>query len=112
MTRASVDGAEPVVAWMNTGGKQVEVAQAGAPHLEGAAERAVGKGVSGRDVRGARYQGSTLRVGEATFEVPELLLRDQGEHADGQIGMDLMAGSVLVVGPDDALTWWVLDRFT
>ncbi len=60
-----------------------------------------GHGVGGGQSFGFEVDGQTLCVGDAPVAVPKLLVREETGNAPGLIGMDLLRGTVLVVGADE-----------
>ena len=87
---------------LNTGSSGTEFAASAAPGLSGVRSEGTGFGVSGASVDGEELSGQVLRVGGRRFPVDALLIRDPMPPPPGQIGMDLLAGSVLAIGADAA----------
>lgn len=100
--RASVEPFPPTVAMVNTGTPDTEFVRAALPGLEGTPARGAGFGVSGAEVAGGYVAGQVLRVGDWTCPVEGLFIRHERapEHPDGQIGMDVLSGTVLAICPD------------
>lgn len=100
----------PVVPVMfNTGGRGTEFATAAVPGLSGVEPERLGLGVGGSVVPGSEVTDRTLLVGDARFTVPRLLIREQVGSMLGLIGMDVLRGTVLVLGADPAggVSWLV-----
>jgi hypothetical protein len=93
---ASIEPYEPVVAMLDTGGKATEFAASSVPGLRGVPSDRGGRGVSGAGVEGQDVADQTLVVGGARFALPVLRVRET-MPIPGQIGMDVLRGTVLVV---------------
>lgn len=107
----SIEPYRDIVAMLNTGSPQTEFAGSALPGLQGIRNDDSGFGLSGTKVTGGQIGGQMLRVGDARFEIPSLFLRDEmpPEHPDGQIGMDLLHGTVLAISPDEARpVYWLV----
>ena len=100
LVNASVAPFAQVVTMLNTGGRQTEFARSTVPGLRGTPPESVGHGVSSAEVLGEEVPRQTLRVGEASFAVPTLLVRDKMSAPHGLVGMDVLRGTVLVVSAD------------
>jgi hypothetical protein len=105
----SIDPFPPVPTMLNTGGRGTEFAAAAVPGLSGVEPDRLGHGVGGSAVRGSVAVDRILRVGDATFTVSEVLVRDRIDSMLGLIGMDILRGTVLVVSADERepVTWMV-----
>ena len=95
----SIEPFEPVATMLNTGGRGTEFAVAAVPGLEGAATDA-GKGVGGGPVVATAVEDRVLRLGDERFPVARLLIRDEIDTMLGLVGMDVLRGTILVVGAD------------
>lgn len=107
----SIEPYGSVVAMLNTGTPDTEVARSALPGIRGTEVSETGFGVSGAEVTGAQVTNRVLRVDEVNFPVPVLFLRDEmpPEHPDAQIGMDVLRGTVLAISPYvDRLVHWVV----
>lgn len=107
----SIEPYRDVVAMLNTGTPQTEYASSALPGLQGIRDDDSGLGLSGTKVTGGQVENQMLQVGDTRFEIPTLLLRDEmpAEHPDGQIGMDLLHGTVLAISPDeDRPVYWLV----
>lgn len=93
---------------LNTGSSGTEIARNTVPGLHGTASEGAGFGLSGAEVAGEEVADQTLLVGDAQLRVPNLLVREvmPPEHPPAQIGMDLLRGTVLAIGPASVL-WLV-----
>jgi hypothetical protein len=109
LVRAAIDPFDPVVTMLDTGGKRTEFAASAVPGLRGIGQSSGGRGVGGGQAFGAEVENRTLRVGDATVPVPNLLVRDDIGNAHGLIGMDILRGTVLVVSADEGqpVIWFV-----
>ncbi|MBL4683904.1 MAG: aspartyl protease family protein [Nannocystaceae bacterium] len=94
---------------LNTGGQHTEFAQTAVPSLRGPAPDVTGYGVSGVPVRGYEVRDRTLRVDGAKFKVATLLVRHDMDPPHGLVGMDLLAGTALMVStdPTQPVVWMV-----
>jgi len=107
----SIEPYRDVVAMLNTGSPQTEFAKSALPGLQGIRDDDSGLGLSGNKVTGGQIKNQMLRVADARFEIPTLLLRDEmpPEHPDGQIGMDLLHGTVIAISPDETRpVYWLV----
>jgi len=107
----SIEPYRDVVAMLNTGSPQTEFANSALPGLQGIRDGDSGLGLSGTKVTGGQIKNQMLQVADARFEIPTLLLRDEmpPEHPDGQIGMDLLHGTVLAISPDETRpVYWLV----
>lgn len=108
--------AEPVVAFLDTGAAETEVA---AVAVEGAVDgpvRSGGAGVGGSAITLPSLKDQQLEVGRIRFRVEHLGVRDtipapddapEGEIPLGLIGMDLLRGTIIVIAPRRAgRVWW------
>lgn len=108
---AAVAPFETVKTMLNTGTGSTEFAIAAVPGLRGTPPESTGLGVSGAEVHGEEASGHTLRVGDATFSIPVLFVREAmpPEHGLGQVGMDVLRGTVLVVSAnEDKPVFWLV----
>lgn len=108
---ASVEPFESVVTMLNTGTSGTEFARTVVPGLRGVPPENSGLGVSGAEVLGEEVANQTLRVGDLRFPLPVLFVRERmpPEHPDGQVGMDVLDGTVLGVSADARLpVYWLV----
>jgi len=96
--QAAIEPFPPVATMLNTGGRGTEFAVAAVPGLAGAAAGEAGHGVGGAPVMGAAVDDRVLRVGDVRFPVPRLLIREGIDTMLGLVGMDILRGTILVVG--------------
>jgi hypothetical protein len=112
--RASVEPFDSAVTMLNTGSSGTEFQRTAVPGLQGVPPESTGLGVSGAIVEGEDVTGQTLRVGDARFPLPVLFLRERmpPPHPPGQVGMDILRGTVLVVSADAdrPILWMVPQR--
>jgi hypothetical protein len=112
---AAIEPFAPVATMLNTGGRATEFASAAVPDLGGATEREGGTGVSGAPVIGSDAGPRVIRVKGARIPVANLVVRPHIDGPPGLMGMDVLRGTALIVGPDPAtpVTWLVPpDRVT
>jgi len=110
--RAAIERYAPVVTMLDSGGKATEFADTVVPGLGTATLEAGGRGVSGTRVHGSVVSDQVLRVGDATLPLPRLFVRPSSSAAaPGLVGMDLLRGTVLMVGADlDRRVLWLVPR--
>jgi hypothetical protein len=101
---------QPIRVYFNTGTQTTELAPS-TPVANSAStdEVVTGQGVSGEAVKGTRSSGpAALSLGEAEVQLDEFVVREQGEGTDGQLGTDLLRGTVLLMRAEPAtgLYWW------
>lgn len=94
---------------LNTGSSGTEFAAAAVPGLRGTPSEGSGYGISGSSVDGEEARDQVLRLGGRAFAVPVVLIRDPMPPPPGQVGMDVLAGTVLAVGalPTQPVLWLV-----
>jgi hypothetical protein len=112
LIEAGVAPFAPVVTMLDTGAKVTQFAAAAVPGLEGGERSSSGRGVGGGETFGIEVHGQQLAVGNARLPIPRLMVGEDG-HGDalGLVGMDLLRGTVLVVGADrDRLIEWLVPR--
>jgi len=109
LVEAAIEPFGSVATMLNTGGRETEFARAAVPTLRGAPPESVGLGVSGTKVMGEVVNNQALRVGDVRLAVPALLVRDGMKPPLGLVGMDVLRGTVLVVGanPREPVRWLV-----
>ncbi|MEO8511770.1 MAG: aspartyl protease family protein, partial [Chloroflexota bacterium] len=97
--RAAIEPFAPVVTMLDSGGKATEFADSAVPDLGTDIREAGGRGVSGTQVHGSVVTDQFLHVGDATLPLPRLFVRPSSSAAaPGLVGMDLLRGTVLMVG--------------
>lgn len=101
LIRAGIEPYPPVVTMLDSGGKATEFTESAVPGLATGDLVAGGRGVSGTQVHGSVALHQTLRFGDATLPLPRLFVRPSFNDAvQGLIGMDVLRGTVLMVGAD------------
>ena len=107
--RASIAPFGPVTTMLNTGSGGTEFSAAAVPGLVGTAAADPGLGLSGASVDGHEVAGRSVVVAERVFPVATLLVRESMPPPPGQIGMDVLAGTVLAISPDvsEPVLWLV-----
>jgi hypothetical protein len=110
--RAAIEPFAPVVTMLDSGGKATEFADSAVPGLGTDILEAGGRGVSGTQVHGSVVTDQVLRIGDATLPLPRLFVRPSSSAAaPGLVGMDLLRGTVLMVGADlDRRVLWLVPR--
>jgi hypothetical protein len=99
LVQAAVEPYHEVVTMLDSGGKTTQFADGAVPGLDRGEVVVSGSGVSGTEIAGAVAEHRTLRVGDALVAVRRLFVRpDFSDVAQGLVGMDVLAGTVLVVG--------------
>ncbi|MDP9273279.1 MAG: hypothetical protein M3O93_07095 [Chloroflexota bacterium] len=109
LVNVAIDTHDPVVTLLDTGGMRTEFAGSAVPGLRGLRPGSGGRGVGGGQTLGVEVENRTLRVGDATLPVPNLLIREEIGNAPGLIGMDILRGTILVVSTDEGqpVIWFV-----
>ena len=111
VVEASIEPFPPVPALLNTGGRATEFAAPAVPGLRGVDPDRLGHGVGGSAVLGSEAMDRTLRVGAVRAAVPKLLIRAEITEILGLIGIDVLRGTVVVVGADPATgVVWLVPR--
>ena len=82
---------------LNTGTPRCEFEPGKVPHLSGGEEVDQGAGVSGQKVRGFDHEGQALVIAEHRIDLGLVRVREQGEHFEGQVGMDVLRGSIFII---------------
>lgn len=111
LVRASVVPFDGVPVMLNTGSSGTEFARSAVPGLRGTASAGHDLGVSGAVVDGEVVRDRVVMVGDASFPVSSLLVREHipAEHGSGHLGMDILRGTVVAVAPDptEPIRWFV-----
>jgi hypothetical protein len=112
LVRAGLDGFEPVVTLLDSGGKSTEFVAAAVPRLVGGPPTGAGHGVGGGQITGSVVEGQTLLVGGTRLPVAHLVIREAMDDHDGLVAMDVLRGTVLAVGADQTrpVFWQVPGR--
>lgn len=97
---------------LNTGSSGTEFAASAVPGLRGTRSEGTGFGVSGSSVDGDEARDQVVRIGGRGFPLAALLIREPMPPPPGQVGMDVLAGTVLAVGahPAQPVLWLVPER--
>ena len=109
LVEAAIDTFPPVVTMLDTGAKATYAAAAAVPGLgEGRLRRSTGHGVGGTEAFGVDVPDRVLRVGGE--ELPfDLVIAEHDLGIRGcVVGMDLLRGTVLAVGPPGSPIRWLL----
>ena len=109
LVEMAIDSFPPVVMMLDTGARTTYAAQSAVPGLgEGGVRRAIGRGVGGTQAFGIDVPGRVLRV--EGFEVPvDLVIAEHDLGIPGcVVGMNVLRGTVLVVGPPGSPVRWLL----
>ena len=109
LVEAAIDAFPPVVTMLDTGAKMTYAAQAAVPGLgEGRVRRSTGHGVGGTESFGVDVPGRVLHVGDASLPF-DLVIADHDLGIPGcVVGMDVLRGTVLAVGPPGSPVRWLL----
>ena len=108
LVEAAIDSFPPVITMLDTGAKTTYAAQAALPGLgEGGVRRSTGRGVGGTESYGIDVPGRVLHVGDAALPVDLVIASHDLGIAGCVVGMDLLRGTVLVVGgaPGSPVRW-------
>lgn len=110
LVEAAIDPFPPVVTLLDTGAKATYCARAAVPGLgAGGTPRSTGHGVGGTESFGVDVPGQLLHVGDARLPVDLLIADHDLGQAGCVVGMDLLRGTVLVVGgPPGSPVRWLL----
>ena len=100
LVRAALDGFEPVVTLLDSGGKSTEFVAAAVPGLEDGQRTGAGHGVGGGQIVGSVAENRTLVIADARLLVARVVIRDQMDDHDGLVAMDVLRGTVLAVSAD------------
>jgi hypothetical protein len=94
---------------LDTGAKMTYAAGAAVPGLaEGGVRRSTGHGVGGTEAFGVDVPGRVLRVGGLELPV-DLVVAEHDLGVPGcVVGMDVLRGTVLAVGPPGSPVRWLL----
>lgn len=112
LIRAAIEPFEPVATMLDSGGKATEFAEPAVPGLATGELVGGARGVSGTQSQGSVVADQVLRVGEARLPMERLFVRPPFNAAcEGLVGMDLLRGTVLMVGADlDRRVLWLVPR--
>jgi hypothetical protein len=112
LVRAAIEPCAPVATMLDSGGKATEFAEPAVPGLATGELVGGGRGVSGAQSQGSMVADRVLVAGDARIPVPRLFVRPPFNAAcEGLVGMDLMRGTVLMVGADlDRRVLWLVPR--
>jgi hypothetical protein len=106
---AAIDSFAPVITMLDTGAKMTYAARGAMPGLgEGGVRRSTGRGVGGTESFGVDVPGRVLHAGDATLPV-DLVIAEHDLGSPGcVVGMDVLRGTVLAVGPPGSPVRWLL----
>jgi hypothetical protein len=111
LVRAAVKPYADAPTLLNTGGQETEFAKAAVPGAAGTTSPSRGRGVGGAQVDGFTVPDQTLQIAGVALRIPTLLVREaMGKPGyAGDVGMDLLRDTVLVVGQDPLrpVLWFV-----
>lgn len=101
LIRAAIEPFPVVVTMLDSGGKATEFAEPAVPGLATGELVGGGRGVSGTQSHGRLAAEQVLVAGDARIRVPQLFVRAPFNDAcEGLVGMDVLRGTVLMVGAD------------
>ncbi len=109
LVQAAIEPFEPFVTMLDTGARSTYVDAASVPGLKGGPLRSAGHAIGGGETVGAEVRGQVLRIGDIAMSLDILMGCDTMGPAGAIIGMDLIRGTVLVVGgpPSRPIRWLV-----
>ena len=109
LVEMAIDAFPPVVMMLDTGARTTYAAPTAAPGLgEGGVRRSTGRGVGGSESFGVDVPGRVLHVGDAALPV-NLVIAEHDLGIPGcVVGMDVLRGTVLAVGPPGSPVRWLL----
>jgi predicted aspartyl protease len=107
LVQAAIDGFEPVLTLVDTGGKATTFTADAVPGLTVGERVSSGRGVGGTEAFGMTAAGQVLAVGDARLPIPRLIVREDHRGYPGLVGMDLLRGCVLAVSanPGQPMAW-------
>ena len=109
LVEMAIDAFPPVVMMLDTGARTTYAARNAVPGLgEGGVRRSTGRGVGGTEAFGVDVPGRVLHVGDAALPV-NLVIAEHDLGIPGcVVGMDVLRGTVLAVGPPGSPVRWLL----
>lgn len=109
LVEMAIDSFPPVVMMLDTGARTTYAARTAVPGLgEGGVRRSTGRGVGGTESFGVDVPGRVLHVGDAALPV-NLVIAEHDLGIPGcVVGMDVLRGTVLAVGPPGSPVRWLL----
>lgn len=112
LIRATIEPFEPVVTMLDSGGKATEFSEQAVPGLATGERVGGSRGVSGTQSHGSLIAGQVLSVGDARLPLERLFIRPPFNAAcEGLVGMDVLRGTVLMVGAHlDRRVLWLIPR--
>ena len=109
LVEAAIDSFPPVVVMLDTGAKTTYAARTAVPGLgEGGVRRSTGRGVGGTESFGVDVPGRVLHVGDASLPFDLVIAEHDLGIAGCVVGMDVLRGTVLAVGPPGSPVRWLL----
>lgn len=106
---AAIDAFPAVVTMLDTGAKTTYAAETAVPGLgEGRRRRSTGHGVGGAESFGVDVPGRVLHVGGVELPVDLVIAEHELGIPGCVVGMDLLRGTVLAVGPPGSPARWLL----
>jgi hypothetical protein len=100
---------DPVRLMINTGSWEAELTPSLAIGVA-AKEESRGLGIGGTEVRGVVTRHGRLTIGGALVRIPELILREQRSHLDGQLGMQVLGGTCLDIHTRERRLFWSVPK--
>ena len=109
LVEMAIDSFPPIVMMLDTGARTTYAARTAVPGLgEGGVRRSTGRGVGGTEAFGVDVPGRVLHVGDASLPV-DLVVAEHDLGIPGcVVGMDVLRGTVLAVGPPGSPVRWLL----
>jgi len=109
IVEARLDNRDRIRVMFNTGGRHTELAPSTQPEPAAEGQVATGRGVSGEAVMGTHSTRSTvLQLGPTEVPLEAFVVREQGPAYEGQLGIDVLLGTVLLLRADSSTNayWW------
>ena len=109
LVEMAIDSFPSMVMMLDTGAKMTYAARTAVPGLgEGGVRRSTGHGVGGTESFGVDVPGRMLHAGDASLPF-DLVIADHDLGIPGcVVGMDVLRGTVLAVGPPGSPVRWLL----
>ena len=109
LVEMAIDSFPSTVMMLDTGAKMTYAAKAAVPGLgEGGVRRSTGRGVGGTESFGVDVPGRVLHVGDASLPFDLVIAEHDLGIAGCVVGMDVLRGTVLAVGPPGSPVRWLL----
>jgi Aspartyl protease len=109
LVEMAIDSFPPIIMMLDTGARTTYAARTAVPGLgDDGVRRSTGRGVGGTEAFGVDVPGRVLHVGDASLPV-DLVIAEHDLGLPGcVVGMDVLRGTVLAVGPPGSSVRWLL----